>query len=31
MANKEQKLFIKEASAISLCKIASINFVKAIK
>ena len=30
MANKEQKLFIKEVSALSLCEIASINFVKAI-
>ena len=30
-ANKEQKLFIKEVNALSLCEIASINFVKAIK
>ena len=31
MANKEQKPFSKEVSALSLCEIASINFVKAIK
>ena len=31
MTNKEQKLFIKEVSALSLCEIASINFDKAIK
>ena len=30
-ANKEQKLLIKEVSALSLCEIAGINFVKAIK
>ena len=30
-AKKEQKLFIKEFSALSFCEIASINFVKAIK
>ena len=30
-ANKEQKLFIKEVSALSWCEIASINFDKSIK